>query len=56
VALSVNAATDVVEAGRRHEELIAGETLATSVEWVVDDTLAEPEVEVARTPATVSPG
>jgi isoleucyl-tRNA synthetase len=56
VALTVRGASDVVEAGRRHEALIAGETLATSVDWTLDDDLDEPSVAVERAGAAVSPG
>jgi isoleucyl-tRNA synthetase len=45
IALSVSGPADVLDAARRHEALLAGETLATSVSYA---DAAELEVSVAR--------
>ncbi len=56
VALTITAAPDVVAAAAAHEELIAGETLATTVELIADESSVEPQAVVVRTPAAASAG
>jgi isoleucyl-tRNA synthetase len=45
ISLRVTGPADLLAAARTHEALVAGETLATSVEYVDGDTLA---VEVTK--------
>ena len=49
VALTISAETATVDAVARHHDLIAAETLATSVKTVIDNGLAEPKIAVAKT-------
>ena len=48
VNVSITAPRLVIDAARAHEGLIAGETLATSIDLVVDEDVTDPVVEVAR--------
>ncbi|MDG1695233.1 MAG: DUF5915 domain-containing protein, partial [Ilumatobacter sp.] len=49
IALTISAETATVDAVARHLDLIATETLATSVETVMDVGLPEPKIVVAKT-------
>ncbi len=49
IALTISAETATVDAVARHLDLIATETLATSVETVMDVALPEPKIAVAKT-------
>ena len=49
IALTISAETATVDAVARHLDLIAAETLATSVETVIDVGLPEPKIMVATT-------
>jgi isoleucyl-tRNA synthetase len=48
IALTISAEATAVDAVARHEDLIAAETLATSVETSIDDRLAEPKIVVVK--------
>jgi isoleucyl-tRNA synthetase len=49
IALTISAETATVDAVARHLDLIATETLATSVETVIDVGLPDPKIVVAKT-------